>query len=189
MNKPAFIVDGHQEQKIVQKLCPGSAVRMLNCNGQDVELQAAAKRIASLIRLMGNRYFPFIIVFDREERRETAEQVKALLEKSIRDEGVNDQLVFGIPDRMIENWILADWANCQTKGCLKNRLKSECAFEGRNGKSDIRKFLPRDGRYQETIEGVDWFVTADPNTIAQYSCSFREFLVGISRLRCKWLRV
>ena len=86
----AFIVDGHQEQKIVQLLCPGSPVRRLNCNGRDVEVAAAAKRIVSLIRLIGNKCHPFVIVFDRESRTMTSEALAAELVSQLRFEGIVD---------------------------------------------------------------------------------------------------
>jgi hypothetical protein len=184
-NRPAFIVDGHQEQKIVQRLCPGAAVRMLNCNGDEVDLSAAAKRAASLIRLMGNRYYPFIIIFDREGRCLSATEVGKSLECFLREEGIDDMLIIGVPDRMIENWILADWENVQQQGNLRIQTSSK-SFEGTHGKSVIIRLLPRDGRYQETIQGVDWFVTGNPSIMFRNSVSFRQFVLSLNNVDCRW---
>ncbi|MDA8089573.1 MAG: DUF4276 family protein [Nitrospiraceae bacterium] len=187
MSNPAFIVDGHQEQKIIQQICPNSPVRMLNCNGKDVALPAAAERIASLIRLMGNKYYPYIIVFDRESRVASASQIKESLEKLIRSEGISDDLVIGVPDRMIENWILADWDNVKSKGKLKSsKILPIC--EGRNGKGLIKRLLPNDGKYQETIQGVDWFLGINVKIAFEKSPSFREFSGTLRKVGCKWLR-
>jgi len=55
MPKPAFLVDGDLEQRVVQRLCPGTTVQIVHRNGKDVALSAMAGRIATLIRNMGNR--------------------------------------------------------------------------------------------------------------------------------------
>ncbi len=187
MSNPAFIVDGQQGKKIIQHLCPGAPVRVLNCNGDDVELHAAAKRIASLIRLMGNKYYPYVIIFDRESRWDSPSTIKVKLESLIREEGIGDLLVIGVPDRMIENWILADWENIRAQGRLKHptRLKT---FEGCNGKSTIRKLLPKGGIYQETVQGVSWFLTADVKIIFRQSPSFQALAKGSQQLTCGWLK-
>ncbi|MEN6458582.1 MAG: hypothetical protein ABFC63_06590 [Thermoguttaceae bacterium] len=186
-NKAAFIVDGHQEQKIVQRLCPGSPVRRHNCNGRDVEVAAAAKRIASLIRLIGNSYYPFVIVFDRESRTTAAMNLAKDIESQLRSEGITDELIIGVPDRMIENWILADWANAKAKGAFVES-RPPASIEGTNGKGVVMKSLPRGGRYHETIEGVDWFIACNPSTLCSKSLSFRHFAHQLRALGCSWLK-
>lgn len=186
MSSPAFIVDGQQEQKIIQCLCPGAPVRVLNCNGRDVELNAAAKRIASLIRLMGSKYYPYVIVFDREERKESASKIKELLETLIKSEGIVDELVVGVPDRMIENWILADWENVKRQGRIKKSVGLK-NFEGSNGKASIKKFLPKNGRYQETVQGVSWFLETNVKLIYEKSPSFKQFATALQKFAYAWL--
>ena len=56
MPKPAFIVEGFMEKRIIQKLCPGTKVVRLNINGRDVAIEAIAKRIESHFRIFSNRY-------------------------------------------------------------------------------------------------------------------------------------
>ena len=187
MGKVAFIVDGHQEQKIVQQLCPGSPVRRHNCNGRDVEVAAAAKRIASLIRLIGNGYHPFVIVFDRESRTTTAMQLAKDIESQLRSERITDHLIIGVPDRMIENWILADWPNAKAKGDFIG-AKPSASIEGANGKGIVMKHLPKAGRYHETIEGVDWFVSCNPSIMCSKSASFHHFASQLKTLGCSWLK-
>ncbi|MBF0520141.1 MAG: DUF4276 family protein [Nitrospirae bacterium] len=186
MSKPAFIVDGQQEQKILQQLCPDTPVRRLNLNGKDAELHAAAKRIASLIRLLGNRYYPFVIIYDREDRSDSVEIIREELERLIKSEGINDDIVIGIPDRMIENWLLADWLNTQQQGKLMT-TKEMKTFEGNNGKATILKHLPKGSRYHETVEGVNWFLKADVKNIYKNSHSFRLFANVLQNISCSWL--
>ena len=42
MPEPAFLVDGHMEQLIIQQLCPKKPVRRIGCNGDDVSMAAIA---------------------------------------------------------------------------------------------------------------------------------------------------
>ncbi len=186
MSKPAFIVDGQQEQKILQKICPGSPVRRLNCNGEAVELIAAAKRAASLIRLIGDGFYPIIIVFDREKRSKTAEKIREELRDLISREGITTEVIVGVPDRMIENWILADWETVSTQGQLGGNRPD--TVEGRNGKSLICRSLPRGRYYHETIEGVDWFLRVRPQIVYDRSESFRQFLDCVTAVNCEWFR-
>lgn len=186
MSRPAFIVDGYQEKKIVQQLCPNAPIRLLNRNGRDVELHAAAKRVVSLIRLLGNRYYPFVIIFDREERKESSSRVAEVLRELILSEGIVDDLVIGVPDRMIENWLLADWATVQSLGKLKTP-KSQI-FEGCNGKAAIKKLLPKGNTYQETVQGVEWFSAVNVNALFRNSSSFYHFVNELEHLDCLWLR-
>jgi len=86
MNNPAFIVDGFTEMKIIQRLCPGKPVSRTDLNGKDVALEAMSKRIASAIRLFGNRYYPIIILVDKEQREiefnVMAEQIRTILQEN-----------------------------------------------------------------------------------------------------------
>lgn len=186
MSQPAFIVDGQQEQKIVQHLCPGAPVRVLSCNGDYVELQAAAKRIASLIRLMGNKYYPYVIIFDREKRKASAETIRERLKELIMAEEIHDEIIIGIPDRMIENWILADWENITLQEKIKNTGVT-VTFEGLSGKAKMKKLLPRNSIYHETVQGVSWFLKANVKVIYKNSHSFCLFANALKKLSCDWL--
>ena len=44
MSNPAFIVDGHTEQKFISSICPGQPIRRTNLNGKSVQLSAIAKK-------------------------------------------------------------------------------------------------------------------------------------------------
>ncbi len=185
MSNPAFIVDGQHEQKIVQKLCPGSPVRRLNCNGEQVEISAAAKRAASLIRLIGNKHYPIVIIYDREKRKESADGIRQRFLKYFKDEGITTPCIVGVPDQMIENWILGDWNNVKSKGALRGSPPSR--VDGINGKALISKKMPDSCFYHKTIEGVEWLTSASPKEIYSCSPSFRRFADDITGLHCKWL--
>lgn len=181
MKGPAFFVDGHMEKRITQRICPGAPVRVLNINGRDVNLSAIAKQIATQFRLLGNRYYPVVALIDRETRAQSVSEIKLDLLSAVEVLGVpRDQLIVGVADRMIENWILAD----PSKIC---GLPEDLECDGCDGKSVLKHYLAKaEISYHETTVGVDLFCDADPFTVAKNSISFREF-ASVLRPYCSWL--
>lgn len=181
MTKPAFLVDGHTEQRITQRICPGAPVRMLNLNGRDVEISAIAKLVASQYRLLGNRYHPVVVIIDREDRAQTAAEVKETLLRELLALGVpSNQLIVGVADRMIENWILAD------SGCT-DLLKDNTERDGCHGKSVLKTCLSNGNTsYHGTTLGVDLFCKINPAVAASNSASFRAFAEQIKPF-CEWI--
>jgi hypothetical protein len=182
----AFVVDGHTEKKIVQRLCPGSPIRMTNLNGVDVSVSAMAKVVSSLIKLFKGRYFPVFVVVDRENRKETSEALEHLLcdELKAREELKGDHIIVACPDRMIENWMLADSV------FFHNRygIQVDEMVEGRGGKTIIRRLLTTKRiTYHELTVGVDIFCGIDPKQVSRSSASFRRFQDRASPY-CSWLR-
>ncbi|EKE05301.1 MAG: hypothetical protein ACD_19C00364G0002 [uncultured bacterium] len=180
MSNPAFIVDGFTEKLIIQKLCPGKPISRTDLNGKNVTIDAIAKKIASLIRLFNNRFYPIIILIDKEERDQSITEIIDCLNQKLRDNGiVSCDFRIGVADRMIENWIIADW------DCLGSREfpQPECT-EGINGSSMIRRVK---GSYSKTTDGVELFLSANQQRIYENSESFRTFIDKISDLSCNYL--
>ena len=138
MINPCFIVDGQMEQTIINHFCPDKPVRLLNCNGRDVSIEAAAKKAASLIRLM-KRNYPVVLIFDREKRVDTSEQIAQKLQEEIQKCGINNiELIIGVPDKMMENWILADINSINS---YLEVNEEQNVFEGTGGKSKIKQII------------------------------------------------
>ncbi|WP_158990804.1 DUF4276 family protein [Mucilaginibacter sp. L196] len=181
MSNPAFIVDGFTERNIIQSICPGKPISRTDLNGKNVTLLAMAKKIASLIRLFNNRNYPIIILVDKENRELTTEEMCSQLRQLIINEGINDiELKIGVADRMIENWILADWDKVSTD------LPKPDDTDGINGCSKIKEIL---GSYGKTTDGVDMFLNADPSIIYDNSPSFKEFADQLLDIQCKYLKL
>jgi len=175
---PAFLVDGVTEQRFVKLVCSGSPVRIINCNGSSVRTAAIAKRVASLIRLWGGKFFPIVVVVDLENRDMTAEAFCCDLERAIRDEGVVDDLVVGVADRMIENWMLGDgrvWSECAPPACV----------DGCHGASVLKRQIPS---YDKAAAGPGLLKRASASEIRRRSPSFDAFVAKLVRLNCRWLR-
>ena len=184
MSNPAFIVDGQTEKKIIQALCPNQPVKILGCNGKDVSYAAAAKKAASLIRLL-NKNYPIIILFDREERTDSSTQIAGKLFEAIISQGVQPvDLLIGVPDRMLENWMLSDI------DAVNRHYKSSfltLSPDGINGKNHMKFLTDGHEGYYETTDGPQIFCKCNPKTMAQISPSFFDFLNKIGSLDCSWL--
>lgn len=184
MTKPAFFVDGQTEQKIIQTICPNIPVQRINCNGDCVELSAIARRVASLVTVLNNKYYPIIIIIDRESRKEKFSDISEKLTDEIKSLGINNDIIVNVADRMFENWILAD-----IESLKKNRKisasKLKATYENTNGKAQLKKLLET---YHETTDGVELFLSSNPKTIKKNSESFNRFVENVNKINCKWLK-
>ena len=181
MFNPAFIVDGFTELKIVQAICPGQPVKRTDLNGKFVTINAIAKKIASQIRLLGNRYYPIVILVDKEERNIGFQEMANQLKDSLIKEGINNQdLRIGIADRMIENWIIADWET------LNDNIESKPkTTDGINGTASIKKTKKS---YDKTTDGVAYFKSARKEVIYQNSPSYKYFIDLLDGILCEYLK-
>ena len=180
MSNPAFIVDGFTEKLIIQRICPGQPISRTDLNGRNVSIQAIGKKIASLIRLFNNRNYPIIIIVDKEERDISREQMIEELEVEIIANGINDcDFRIGVADRMIENWIIADWESLTNNGVGKPAIT-----DGLNGASIIKKIK---GSYGKTTDGVELFLSADQSTIYENSTSFKDFADKLNDIGCEYI--
>jgi hypothetical protein len=172
------------EQMFVQHICPAAKVQLINCNGDDVQLGAIANRLASLIRLLKQRWTPIVIIIDREERSDAASAVAKTLLDLLRARQIQDEIILGVADRNMETWILAD-KTVLTK--LRPKLDPK-SYEGEDGKRVLKEWLKP---YHETVQGVDLLKQCSPARMSR-SASFRTFfgeLSAHSKVRtCWWIR-
>lgn len=180
MINPAFIVDGYTELKIIQHLCPNRPIKRTDLNGKFVKIPLIVKRIASHIRLLGNKYYPIIVLVDKEEREISCVTMIEQIKQGLIEHGLGNQDIrVGVADRMIENWIISDWNSLDGKP--KDKPK-KC--EGMNGSAVIKKLK---GNYNKTTDGVDYFISACPKTMFANSDSFRHFINELKGIECEYL--
>lgn len=178
MCNPAFIVDGFTEKLIIGRLCPGKPVRRTDLNGKDVSIEAIANKVASLIRLLNNRYYPIIVVIDREERKEDIQSIIDKLLAELNKRGLNkEDIRINVADRKIENWIIADW---EIIGDIESKPKDT---DGLNGVAIIKKNLRS---YTKTTDGVDLFIKANPSIIYKNSPSYKRFIDSLEGIKCQY---
>jgi len=183
MSNAAFLVDGHLEQKFIQRTCFCRPVRRINCNGRNVAISVIAKRIATQCRLLGNRCHPIIVIIDREDRLETSRELSSSLLDYLRKEGIIDTFIIGVADRMIENWILAD---AEIVNHHESNIKATPPYsEGCNGKNVLERCLDH---YHETTIGVELLLNCRASRINENSQSFSDFFNQLPENDCSWLK-
>jgi len=182
MNNPAFLVDGNLEQKFIQRSCPGKTVNRINCNGEDVEVSAIVSRIATQCRLLGNKYYPIVVIIDRESRDISTEELCTQILAGLRGEGITDKLIVAASNRMIENWILADPEVVRQHPNFQKAPPAKC--EGLNGKKLMKECIRY---YHETTIGVDLLLKCRASYLRKNSESFAYLYKKLPSKRCWWL--
>jgi hypothetical protein len=179
MSKPAFIVDGHTEQCFISQVCPGRPIQRTNLNGKNVTVTAIAKKIASMIRLFGNRHYPIIVLIDKEDREADGDTLCNELHNHLKNEGIiNQDIRIGIADRMIENWIIADY---QLIGNVQDKPEKT---DGLRGSVVIKRAL---GSYNKVIEGVKLLSQINKTIVYQNSPSFKIFVDKLDNIECDYV--
>jgi hypothetical protein len=179
MPNPAFLVEGQMEQKIVQKICPGQPVRLIGINGDHVQLEAICNRLETQIRLLGNRNYPIFIVFDREKRTESAQDIMKTVKEMLDMRGFSDQdiRVF-VADREFEDWILIDSDGvCDHFGIPR----SDVVLRGKGG---LARLIQSCAHYHETSVGVDLFEIVSKEKLRDGCPSFRELYDAAAEIKC-----
>jgi len=180
----AFIVEGHMERAIVQRLCKGAPVRRLGVNGDDVNIKVMAKFVHAQILTLRDRYRPIYIIFDREKRSQSVSELRENLAECLENLGHNRELFrICIADREFETWIAPFMDDEGIVQATPIR-----PMEGENGKAVIKEKMKFVGRlYSETVHGVQFFCSMNPNRISEISESFRYLFESIDD-RCAWKR-
>jgi hypothetical protein len=182
MSNPAFLIDGHLEKKVLQNICPSAVIRILQCNGKDVALQAIADRVSTHCRLFHGKYYPLIVIIDREDRKETAQDIIDDLLNLLNANGITDKMIIAVADRNIENWILGD---IELISDLHPSVRQYCknGTDGFNGKTVLKKSITN---YHETTIGVDLLTKCRPSKMRS-SPSFEYLYQQVTQLDCRWL--
>jgi hypothetical protein len=136
-------------------------------------LVSTARKQIALLRASGCR--KAILLVDFEQRT-------VAYETFVRD-GQNEvvklaspiEVVFASPNRMIENWYLADIEELsRVKAYIRDGITQK-NFEGSHGKKDLSTLFVRGISYNEVKHGPDMFVTIRMPTANQNSPSLRHF--------------
>lgn len=177
----AFIVEGQMEQRIVQSLCTNAPVRLIGTNGKNVAMKAIASRVGAQMRLLRNCY-PFVVLFDREQRQQSCDVLRQELLVELENEKVDvEQVIVGVADRNIENWILA----CSN---VRAKYNIQGPTEGCNGKARLKAALhAANEQYGETTIGVELFRGIDVRAALAASASFNQFAELVVS-HCLWIR-
>jgi len=179
-SNPAFIVDGFTEKNIIDKICPNRPIRRTDLNGKDVSLDAIANRLASYIRLFSNRYYPIIVIIDKESRSQSCDEIVSYIMDKLYNLGFNNQDIrISIADKMIENWLIADLR------LFSPKLPPPKNIDGINGASQLRKIFGSYSKSTDCIKILDDFC---PEVAYKNSSSFKSFIDSIENIDCEFTK-
>ncbi|WLA39487.1 hypothetical protein QNJ95_42730 [Bradyrhizobium elkanii] len=181
----AFIVEGQLEQRVVNKACPNHRVVLLGANGDSVAIATICDRIETHFRLFSNRHFPIVVIFDREKRKESCEEIEDATRKELERRSIDPkQFIFFISDRTFECMFLAHIGRDGTyhaTGC-----PATPQVDGLDGVSELKARLDRRKiRYHKTTTGLELFGGVRPAILAAKSSSFKRFQSQILQY-CRW---
>ena len=184
MSRPAFIVEGLQEQKILQQLCERCKIIKISSNGERT-IKGLTFELHGLIKACKN-FHPVIVLIDRENDNRS-KSVQDFIDKVCNDldaieENISKGIIFGIPDLTFESWILP-FVNEQ--GVFITKPLGE--FEGKRCEKKLEERLRLTGsKYNKTGSGVEIFVNkVNPIELCKVSPSFKSFYEQI-KPHCKW---
>ena len=180
MSKIGIIVDGQGDYHSIRSRFLGQC-EVLKTDGQRgheakvQEIVSGANKQISMLSACDCS--PIIVLLDFEMRTvdyfEFVEELKKEFKQRYDDLEVN----VAIPNRMIENWYLADIEYLSNnKVFLKNNIKQK-KFEGTNGKEVLKTLFLKNYSYSETEHGPQLFKILRFDVARKNSVSFNNFLV------------
>ena len=120
-----------------------------------------------------------IVMLDIEERRESYDEFFNKLSECFHGFDLGVQISIAVPNKMIENWYLADIEYLsRRKAFLKDGIKQK-NFEGMHGKKELKKFFAKNIQYRETRHGAQMFAILRFDVARNNSPSLDHFLTTI----------
>lgn len=109
MPKLAFFIEGDMEKEFIENSCKGAMIGRIP-NGEGVCISVIAKKISAFYKLYQKSSREFVVILDREGRLQDCSELIAQLKASLAALGIDvtKNWYFGMADRSIENWIVAD---------------------------------------------------------------------------------
>lgn len=188
VSQVVFVLEGQSEiaafrTKLQKEYGINPELRKVSCNGKCVSEDNYASAAAGTIHMALSGPFRFIaVILDRERRtissQKFAERIKdALISKAVLRQGVNRQdaipkIVVFVPDRMFENWIVADVDGIKGTGFLNSEAK-QAMYDGKNGKRILAGFM--NVPYKKTVHAPLLFKAARFDVASRNSPSFSCF--------------
>ena len=184
---PVIIVEGHLEHIFIRENC-GTRIKVLKLsNGDSVSPGALAKQIYYQLAALSVQPSYVAILADRESRTEESIDLENLITQALGTYKVTLPFSVHVPDKMIENWIIADSEVLEKE---KLELGLVCGTEGCNGKAKLKQAFKNNNRkYSETEDGPRLLRRCSASKIRHVSPSFARFHSALAQAipECHWL--
>lgn len=154
-----FIVDGRTEirslrAKLQKEYNCAPDFRQHPSGGGGITVQATGYARAAhgvLVEVLGQRYRKIICVTDREDRAGEATAFASEVRRALinlidsnphyHHEELESKIAVHVPDKMFENWIVADVKGIRKRRDLVKSTARQQAFEGKNGKASLKTLM------------------------------------------------
>lgn len=142
-------------------------------------ITGSRKQVAMLQAL---RCTQVMLIIDFEERPISYYDFLKNLRAQLKSVDFGISIVVVMPNKMIENWYLADIEHLsKKKAFLKDHLKQK-NYEGRHGKNELKKLFKTGISYDETKHGPQMFCTIRFQMAKRNSRSFKDFCDVIEQI-------
>lgn len=189
LSKAVFLLDGRTEirsfkWRIATENALDLAARKTNCNGKHVTADGYASSVLGvMLEVLGQRFMHIVCILDRESRLVSSQRFATSVRRAIVTsvlgnshygrEDVEAKLRVCVPDRMFENWIIADIEGIKQVRNLVKATAEQAEFDGKNGARYLRDFMTVP--YKKASHGPVLFQHVDYGMAGRNSPSFRAF--------------
>lgn len=187
MNKSiGIIVDGEGDVASLNAKYKGR-FRVLKTDGPRGHY-APAKKILSkgqkqISMLKALNCTKVVLMIDLESRDRTWRDLIKELEIELREYNFGVDVSFAVPNRMIENWYLADISHLSKKKAFLKKNISQKNYEGTDGKSALKRLFKKNHAYSETVHGPQLFILIRDSIACSNSDSYKHFLNEVGLLK------
>lgn len=186
---PVFLVEGHLEHDFLEEICGKKKSRVLKIpNGKTVSPKVIARQVIAQVSMLAEEPSYVTVVADREQRAESAIDVENEIANELQQQGLMIPFSVHVPDKMIENWILADVNVLNGEGLS---ISLAVPAEGCHGKSVLdAAFRKKRSKYNERIDGVKLLKLCKASTVSSVSPSFQRLRLQLKNifLGCHWIQ-
>jgi hypothetical protein len=178
-----IIVDGASDYAALRTRF-ADGFRILKTDGprghtaRPADIAARSRKQIGILRAF--RCTKVIVMLDFEDRRQAYPTFVGELSAAFSRDDFGLPVLVAVPNRMIENWYLADIQFlCGKRAFLRRGLRQK-NYEGKDGKRHIQGCMRRGEHYSETRHGPEMFAILRFCIARRNSASFDAFLGSIA---------
>ncbi len=179
-----LIVDGDGDYAVFKRRFPHD-FKILKTDGPRGptaavdDIASRSRKQISILKAFGCKRI--LVVLDFERRGIGYNHFFGILKRAFGNAVWGVPVSVAVPNRMIENWYLADIEFLsKKKAFLRNNIKQK-NYEGTNGKEVLKSYFVRKIKYRETKHGPQLFAILRFNVARKNSPSFNQFLQILRR--------
>lgn len=174
-----FVVGGRGERAALSRWTNKRLIHMANGLCCTASVDAISRQTLPLVRLLLEKKCDIVvIVLDRELQGASSSQLERNIEERMSQELPDASVFAACPDRMLENWMLADVKSWSGKHGTKSSAQKKS--EGKHGKDLVKALFKPGHHYRETLHGPLFIAAVRTSVARRNSASFARFQRHVS---------